>query len=702
MVKFGKYLAESSVPEWRDKYLDYKALKKVLKRLSAAAIGARRAPISPPAVGEDGRPLPLAMRRVVTDHLTGRPFMVAVTTPLVEPIIDLTGRAAPSSASTPDPFPLSLTTLMPTTMAHREIEMQFFALLQSELEKIVEFFHEQSAFFAGQVDAMMVRTERRASVGSSFRLLLQRLYQGLQFLQNYHVLNYVAVAKILKKHDKISSWHSSTQVIVPHLQRPDVYPSLAPVLDMSRQVQDVFLQLYPGGTDMLRVIPQPESHTTSFTAGVTVGLLIALIGVIGAMFALNPTPSLPPGFMAAFPPFRFLILVTFALVIWGVDLAVFTSKRINYGFILQASPSSVLRSNQVILAAALCFVIVLSSLSVFLAVTMFTTTWVINPGWLHLGAMVTLAAVLFCPFDVFYKSSRVFFLRTLWTIVCSPFYRVHFRTFFIADILTSLVRILYDLNYVMCYYATGSFLERSSTTCQDAVLTGRWAVAFLPYWWRMAQCFRRYYDTLDVFPHLANAAKYGSALTVTFFSLLSSTYPDAVSLQITWVVVAIMSTLYLYAWDIRMDWGLLQRGARPPLLRSRLMFPPAVYYAAMLINLLLRITWVLTISPSTADTILVNQDVLLLALALGEMLRRGQWIIFRVENEHLNNCGRFRIVDEIPVDMRDSVCKSNDCEPNDAVDVQMATLSNDKRDVSESYSVLASSSHKSTRIRPSA
>lgn len=331
MVKFGKYLAESSVPEWRDKYLDYKALKKVLKRLSAAAIGARRAPVSPPAVGEDGRPLPPAMRRVVTDHLTGRPFMVAVTTPLVEPIIDLSGRAAPSSASTPDPFPLSLTTLMPTTMAHREIEMQFFALLQSELEKIVDFFHEQSAFFAGQVDAMMVRTERRASVGSSFRLLLQRLYQGLQFLQNYHVLNYVAVAKILKKHDKISSWHSSTQVIVPHLQRPDVYPSLAPVLDMSRQVQDVFLQLYPGGTDMLRVIPQPESHTTSFTAGVTVGLLIALIGVIGAMFALNPTPSLPPGFMAAFPPFRFLILVTFALVIWGVDLAVFTSKRINYG-----------------------------------------------------------------------------------------------------------------------------------------------------------------------------------------------------------------------------------------------------------------------------------------------------------------------------------------------------------------------------------
>jgi hypothetical protein len=36
-------------------------------------------------------------------------------------------------------------------------------------------------------------------------------------------------------------------------------------------------------------------------------------------------------------------------------------------------------------------------------------------------------------------------------------------------------------------------------------------------------------------------------------------------------------------------------------------------------------------------------------LALGEMLRRIQWNIFRLENEHANNCGQFRAIKEIPL-----------------------------------------------------
>jgi hypothetical protein len=45
-------------------------------------------------------------------------------------------------------------------------------------------------------------------------------------------------------------------------------------------------------------------------------------------------------------------------------------------------------------------------------------------------------------------------------------------------------------------------------------------VACLPAWFRLAQCLRLYYDTLVPFPHLCNAGKYASTITVVIASSL--------------------------------------------------------------------------------------------------------------------------------------------------------------------------------------
>ena len=51
-------------------------------------------------------------------------------------------------------------------------------------------------------------------------------------------------------------------------------------------------------------------------------------------------------------------------------------------------------------------------------------------------------------------------------------------------------------------------------------------------------------------------------------------------------------------WDMWYDWGLLRRGAKHWLLRDVLLYEsPYVYYACMLLNLILRCAWVITISP---------------------------------------------------------------------------------------------------------
>lgn len=58
-------------------------------------------------------------------------------------------------------------------------------------------------------------------------------------------------------------------------------------------------------------------------------------------------------------------------------------------------------------------------------------------------------------------------------------------------------------------------------SCVEGSYLIRPVVAMLPAWFRLAQCIRRYRDTKEAFPHLANALKYSMSFFVVIFSSLS-------------------------------------------------------------------------------------------------------------------------------------------------------------------------------------
>ena len=62
----------------------------------------------------------------------------------------------------------------------------------------------------------------------------------------------------------------------------------------------------------------------------------------------------------------------------------------------------------------------------------------------------------------------------------------------------------------------------------------------------------------------------------------------------------------------------------------------------MVVDVMLRSLWVLNLSLGYFDN--VNGLGLTGTLAVIEFLRRGMWNFFRLENEHLNNCGEYRAV----------------------------------------------------------
>ena len=63
-------------------------------------------------------------------------------------------------------------------------------------------------------------------------------------------------------------------------------------------------------------------------------------------------------------------------------------------------------------------------------------------------------------------------------------------------------------------------LSTDTTECQENSYIIRPIVNCLPAWFRFAQCIRRYYDSKEAFPHLANAGKYSTTFLVVVCATL--------------------------------------------------------------------------------------------------------------------------------------------------------------------------------------
>lgn len=127
-------------------------------------------------------------------------------------------------------------------------------------------------------------------------------------------------------------------------------------------------------------------------------------------------------------------------------------------------------------------------------------------------------AILICPFNIIYRSSRLFFLTCLFHCICAPLYKVSFvfhnvyklrdtevavvnfflrqisflqvvlPDFFLADQLTSQVQALRSLEFYICYYGWGDYRLRVNTCKASTVFqTFSFIIAVIPYWSRLQQ-----------------------------------------------------------------------------------------------------------------------------------------------------------------------------------------------------------------------
>jgi hypothetical protein len=259
----------------------------------------------------------------------------------------------------------------------------------------------------------------------------------------------------------------------------------------------------------------------------------------------------------AFLYYNPLLLVALMIWLWGVNLWVFAQSSVNYAKVFDLAQTH-LSHREIWRCATWLTLIVPTSMTAYL--------YLYSHGEVSLAASqpvllyAILLMILFSPFDMFYISSRFYFLRTVWRIIL-PLQAITFPDFFLADIFTSMSKVFSDLERSVCrmvnrQVATIAWFEADSI-CGSHSIAIPLALVF-PYLCRFFQCLRQYKDTKEK-TCLLNALKYSTAVPVIFLSALKyHVLPEQwVSFyRPLWLISSVINSLYSFYWDIKRDWDL--------------------------------------------------------------------------------------------------------------------------------------------------
>ena len=716
MVKFTEKLEANIRQPWAAHYIDYKGLQKVIKSLLASRpldepMSALAVPLLPegegPSQPQEGRFL-RALRKewqkvnaFYVEELQRQSEQLTLLLEQMRQGLEETGSGRETGSGQGE----TGGSLPPSAPPSRPTSPWFGTAAPSPLIDV------------GRIDSAAVikkeakkkekkKSPQRGQTKSSLHRASTALYRSLQHLHNFGILNYTGFVKVCKKHDKEISppvWEAARAEL-------DALPFVraAEVEALSERLEVAFAAAFCDGNlqvarTTLLVRREKLASRQTLVLGLQCGVAMTLFGWLvwdvivdprvihlhihyhrieamgsqlavfracGAPFAaashasshiphtsltclLTPRSHIPSGY------------ITVCCFLWTGCLYAWSRARINYVFMFEldaGSALSVVDGASMSLRFATPFLL---SLLLLIKAQLGELPRAIRPGSFPAALLLMTAGLLLLP-----PRRGKMLVSSLRRIVCAPFCAVDLWSSFCADVLTSFVKPLTDLSISACFFLTFEWAKPSHAqgACADSPLFSQLVAPLLcalPLWCRFMQCLRVYHDTRKRSPALPNALKYAVAHTVIIFGVLhpnelnpvgdtdDRTHPR-VWLQAAWVFSYFGSTLYTFAWDVYVDWRLVD-GRKWCALRQRRMFRNRTwYYLAIAADFVLRFGWTATLVPGTQPIpglpYLDNsywwvQPV----VAVAELCRRGMWAVFRLEAEHLHNTEGFRRVEVIPL-----------------------------------------------------
>lgn len=212
--------------------------------------------------------------------------------------------------------------------------------------------------------------------------------------------------------------------------------------------------------------------------------------------------------------------------------------------------------------------------------------------------------IAFLPIDVLCYNSRLYLISVFFGTMISGFRKVYFKNFFFADVFNS---------YTPCFRKIIFELGIKKSTTSLFLIN-----LFFPSL-RMIQCLNRYKETNAKFPHLLNFTKYALVACTCIIQTYSLINKEPAMWRLK-IVLCFCSASYSLIWDFFLDWTIF---------RNKKCFPKYFYCVGSIYNIVCRYIWMVK------EFGIFQNEYTFISL---EVVRRFVWALFRVENEHVNNC----------------------------------------------------------------
>ncbi|CAL0316711.1 unnamed protein product [Lupinus luteus] len=639
MVKFSKELQAQLIPEWKEAFVNYWQLKKQIKRIKLSKVPKQSHTVE----GGFGRSI------LDSIQLFAKKFTLNFSGSHDDNFNIIKIRKKTRMGSEEEIYETDLAQLFTEEDAVRV----FFVRLDEELNKVNQFYKKQESEFG----------ERGESLNKQLQIL--------------HDMKHIISERRLK--NSPPSNPSNTEVFSRSSTMNSIYYSAEIFGDLdetnsevSQADEEIMTILEKNGINFVNSATKTKkgkpkmAKRIDLAATTSTKAITAITSMLWEELVNNPTGDfihkrkiqcaekmIRSAFVELYrglgllKTYSVFALLSLHLFMYGCNLFIWKSARINYNFIFEFSPSTALKHTDAFLICTTLMTIVVGAMVIhlFLTAAGFSHNQIdVIPGVLLLCFIV----LLICPFDIFYRPTRYCFIRVIRNIVCSPFYKVLLVDFFMADQLTSQIPLLRHLETTGCHILSGIIKTYNPETCYSGRLYTEitYIISFLPYYWRALQCLRRWYDDGDA-NHLANMGKYVSAMVAAGARVTYSRIDNPLWLSIV-IITSVVATTYQLYWDFIKDWGLLNPNSLNPWLRDDLILKnKGIYFMSMALNVVLRVTWVRTVMRFKVGP--VQSRLLEFFFPSLEVIRRGHWNFYRLENEHLNNVGRFRAVKTVPL-----------------------------------------------------
>ncbi|XP_034199371.1 phosphate transporter PHO1 homolog 10-like [Prunus dulcis] len=498
--------------------------------------------------------------------------------------------------------------------------------------------------------------EELKRVEERLRAVFIQFYHKLQLLKHYSFMNLSAFSKIMKKYQKITSRGAARSYML--IVDNSYLGSSDEVTNLLERAEATFIQNFSNsnrreGMKSLRPKAKREKHAVTFFSGFFCGCSIALMVAIILRMEARKLMDKEKGaqyMKNIFPLYSLFGYITIHMLMYAADIYFWRRYRVNYAFIFGFKKGTELGYREVFLLSSGLAVLALGGLLANLHLDMDSSAEIYKTltELVPLGLLILVLAITFCPFNIIYRSSRFFFIRCLFRCIGAPLYPETSPDFFLADQLTSQVQALRSFVLYICYYGLGEYSRRQSKCHSHGVYnTLYFIIVVIPFWMRFLKCIRRFCEEKDV-KHMRNGLKYFS----TIVAVIIRTAYELKKGKTSWMVLALIcsavaTTMNMY-WDIVIDWGLLRTKSKNKYLRDRLLVShKIIYFAAMVLNVVLRLAWMQLVLEFKLTT--VHKMTISTIIAFLEVIRRGIWSFFRLENEHLNNVGEYRAFKSVPL-----------------------------------------------------